>query len=84
MGVMMTPAATATPAMTGPSFHAGPAHSQEQDGQRERDRDAGDVENVPKRVVGALRFRRLYLLRIRDEHQTSGAVPTRTCLRKRG
>lgn len=48
--VMTTPATTAQ-AMSRPALDPWPRHGNEKDDQRERNRDASNVEHVAKRVV---------------------------------
>ena len=77
--VVMAAAAPTTNVVTQPPPHARPADRDDQNGERERNGDARDVENVAKGVVLRPRLERSRFLNQRDEHDSSSLSVARTC-----
>ena len=79
MRVAMATTTTTTQPMAHPPLEPRPAHREQEHPDRERHRDAGDVEHVAKRVVRRRLIERLWLLNDSDEHHTSGVASAELC-----
>jgi hypothetical protein len=80
---MVTAPPTTTNAVARPALESGPTRRDEQNDDRERDRDTGDVEDVAESIVRGRLVERVRLLGNGDEHHTSGVASSVTKLLRR-